>query len=301
MENAKTIFDKFLENKDAQGAFFEGVPDSVYHAETRFLSKHALDAIADSPEKYKAEIDGKIPRSETPSMRIGSALHCLVLEPESFDSRYAVKPEDINRRTKAGKEEFEAWEAQNLGKTILTGDEMATVRAMSDALKSHAQASALLFKTKGMNELTVLFRHPMFDCVECKSRIDRLIPSHGLIIDLKTCSSASPTAITRAVQDYRYDVQGEFYKDAVAIANNACGRFKFPENELTFALICVENKAPYSVAVYLLSRWTDLARSSMFQDLGTYLSCRNSGEWRGYGVEDNELPCPQWAGKSRGF
>lgn len=294
-----TIFDDFL-TSDSQGAFYRDVPDDIYHAETRFLSKHGLDSIADSPEKYKAEIDGLIPRSETPSMRIGSALHCAVLEPENFTKRYAKLPEGIDRRTKAGKAAYEQWEAENAGKTILNCNEWATVEAMVNALMAHPKASALLFKTKGENELTVLFRHPLYDNVECKSKIDRFIPAHGLIIDLKTCSCASPSAITSAVKDYRYDVQGAFYKDAVGIANNATNTYDL-SGGLTFAIICVENKPPYSVAVYLLSRWEDLARASISLNIGTYLASRSSGKWEGYSVEDDELPIPQWAAKQRGF
>lgn len=299
--DAASIFEEFLAHKDVQGAFYEDVPDAEYHAETRFISKHALDAIADCPEKYKAEIDGKIPRNETPSMRLGSALHCAVLQPERFEARYAVVPENVDRRTKAGKAAFEEWEAQNAGKVILKAEEMETVRAMVAAIRAHSKANALLFGTQGVNELTVLFRHPLYENVECKSKIDRFIPSHGLIIDLKTCSSASPSAIMNAVKDFRYDVQGEFYKDAVRVANDACGKYKLPANGLTFALVCVENKAPYSVAVYLLSLWQSLARASIDHDLGEFIRCRETREWRGYGVESDELPIPAYAAKQRGF
>ena len=40
----------------------------------------------------------------SPSMTLGTAVHTLVLEPETFDARYYVMPNDIRRGTNAFKE-----------------------------------------------------------------------------------------------------------------------------------------------------------------------------------------------------
>lgn len=76
----------------------ENMTNAQYHA-AEGVSKSDLDLVHISPAHYKAR---KGNTAQTPAMLIGSALHKLVLEQESFDKEFAVLPE-IDRRTKEGK------------------------------------------------------------------------------------------------------------------------------------------------------------------------------------------------------
>ncbi len=103
-----------------------------YHAGPG-VSKSDLDLIARSPAHYRAQ--KAAPREATPAMIIGSAFHTATLEPEKFDLEFAVAPEGIDRRTKAGKEEWAAFEAASAGKTVLKA-EVGVVDDLKDFLDS---------------------------------------------------------------------------------------------------------------------------------------------------------------------
>jgi exodeoxyribonuclease VIII len=95
-----------------------------YHAHPA-ISKSHLDLIARSPLHYWARfLDPKrvIPEP-TPAMRIGSAVHTHVLELDKWDTEYTVAPDGLDRRTKAGKEAWAAFEAESAnGRTVLSRD-----------------------------------------------------------------------------------------------------------------------------------------------------------------------------------
>ena len=64
-----------------------------------YLSVSALKAFNRSPNHYIQYLTG--PRKASKAMAFGSALHCAVLEPDEFDSRYALAPK-LEKRTPAG-------------------------------------------------------------------------------------------------------------------------------------------------------------------------------------------------------
>ena len=82
-----------------------------------YISHSALKAFAKSPNHYLQYVAGEAPRTD--AMIAGSALHCFVLEPHEFDARYIVAPK-VDRRTKEGKEIFEAFSQQAAGRDVLT-------------------------------------------------------------------------------------------------------------------------------------------------------------------------------------
>jgi hypothetical protein len=56
-------------------------------------------------------------------MKLGTATHCAILEPERFNSEYVAMPEGIDRRTTAGKQAYADLLAS--GAEILAADDMA--------------------------------------------------------------------------------------------------------------------------------------------------------------------------------
>lgn len=268
----------------------ERMPENEYHAEKHFASKHMLDLIADSPEKFRAAMDATEEREATPSMILGRAFHCAVLEPEKFDERYAVKPNGLDRRTKAGKEAFAAWEADNAGKEALDAEQMETIQGMRDSMMAHPLVAAI-WKHAGKSEQTILSRDEATG-LALKCRIDRIFPALKIAIDLKTCASARPDDFARAVANFRYYVQAAFYRDLLEKTGDG--------EPWSFVFIAVETKAPYSTAVYQVSDWLPLGTACYRRDLETLAECITTDEWRGYEVPNDELPMPKWLVSQQG-
>ena len=77
--------------------------ETSYHAlGLPYASSHRLKTMANAGiEQVWHDIE--YPPSPSPAMALGSALHCLVLDEQSFNRDYIVAPK-VDRRTKAGKQ-----------------------------------------------------------------------------------------------------------------------------------------------------------------------------------------------------
>ena len=78
---------------------FAGISNAAYHAGDG-ISKSGLDLIARSPLHYFAKYRSPDRERDEPTeaMKLGTAVHSAVLEPESFASDYIVVPADAPRR-----------------------------------------------------------------------------------------------------------------------------------------------------------------------------------------------------------
>jgi len=258
----------------------ETLSNAAYHA-LDAVGKSDLDKIARSPLHWKhAE------REETAAMRIGSAVHCAVLEPARFATDYAVAPPTTlcDKRTKAGKEQWAAFEEENAGKTVLSFDDGALCAHIADSVRDHPGAAALL--QSGQPEASLLWSDSEFN-VRCRARVDWLTPD-GLLIDLKTTQDASPAGFAKSCANFRYHVQDAWYLDAYQAA--------LGDLPLGFVFIAVEKTAPYAVALYELdAEAVDFGRQLARRDLARYANARAFNVWPGYADTIQPLSLPRWA------
>ena len=88
--------------------------------------------LKNTPLHFKYAIDHP-EEKDSKSLAFGRAAHKYILEKELFSLEFAVAP-NCDRRTKAGKETYEAFLAESAGKEVITADEYETIKAMSDAI-----------------------------------------------------------------------------------------------------------------------------------------------------------------------
>ncbi|QOE32767.1 exonuclease [Achromobacter phage Mano] len=71
--------------------FYDGIPNAEYHGGPG-ISKSGLDLIARSPLHYRAVVDAANDnqREPTPAQMLGTAFHCLLLEPDVFVREYCL-------------------------------------------------------------------------------------------------------------------------------------------------------------------------------------------------------------------
>lgn len=176
------------------------------------------------------------PREETKALRIGSAVHCAALEPEAFAQRYLCGL-DVDKRTKAGKEAYEALVASAGDRVILTPDEFGLVSNVALAAQKAIQQLGVTFvETETMYSVE-------YCGVPLKSAIDA-VGDDDYLYDLKTCESAAPTftGALGAIKSYRYNLQAHIYRLVYELATG-----KRPRG---FRFLFIEKEPPYATAVY---------------------------------------------------
>lgn len=259
--------------------------NAAYHRHPA-VSKSHLDQIARSPLHYWARYldPNRVEPEPTPAMRLGTAVHTLTLEQDTFAERYVVAPQ-FDRRTKAGKEEWAAFEAEAAGRELISADDRATVSRMAEAVWTHPAAGALL-KLKGKAEQSFLWTDEATG-LECKCRPDWLADDGSLIVDLKTTEDASPAGFRKSIANFRYHVQAAWYLHGLEQAT-----VRRPEG---FIFICVEKKPPHAVAVYVADgEMINAGGERALQDLERLAECRAAGRWPGYSEEIEPIGLPAW-------
>jgi len=244
-----------------------------YHADPAVSASH-LHAVAASPYHYwKRFIDPqRQPLEPTAAMRLGSLVHCAVLEPDELLQRYGVCGP---RNTKAGKEQAAAMAASGI--EAVTEADMALAQAMCAAVREHPAAASLLANGKAEQSF---WWDDTTAGLRCKCRPDWY--SGATIVDLKTTTDASPSGFAKSVANFRYHVQANHY-----LAGTFAERFIF---------IAVEKTYPYAVGVYELdadamAHGAELRR----QNMQTIADCRAINEWPGYSTGIESLSLPSWA------
>lgn len=171
----------------------------------------------------------------------GSALHHYVelfFGGQKFEDYYVAAPA-VDKRTKAGKLELEAFENNNEDKVIISAADYDDVVGMGKSVISNYEFREL---AEGADVETVITF--VKDDVYCKSRLDYCRPDRNLVIDLKSSLHADPYGFKKSVWKFKYDIQDVFYKWAY---------FKEYKEWPNFYFFVVENKEPYNTAFYKLS------------------------------------------------
>ena len=233
------------------------------------ISRSELWHIRESPQKFKYYKEN--PPEPTPSLLFGQVFHKMLLEPVTFDDEFVVAPE-VNRRTKDGKQMWEAFAADHENQTIIPEEMYAKAKEMCEAVKREPLAVKLL---NGAAEVAFCWADEMTG-EDCKCRVDVLNASYSqpMIVDVKTTADASTDSFIRSAINYGYDFQAAMYFNGVA---------KNIGKKPLFVFIAVEKEPPYAVNILqadelMLRRGYDLFR----EYIGIYHDCKVSGNWYGY-------------------
>lgn len=272
-------------------SLWRGISNDEYHADHSAIGSSMLKTFRKSPARYHGlYVDHSIPPDEpTPDMVLGSALHCLVLEPDEFTNRYVLAIH-ADGRTKEGKAAKALFAEQNAGKVVLTMEQWNEAHAMLDAIERHPAASRLL-SGPGANEVALRMTDPEFG-LTYKVRLDRLIlpPAAAvpIVIDLKSAVDPSPEPFARAAVNLGYPLQAALYS---MVAEAMVG---VPP---VFLLVAVGKEEPNDVWVHQPdAEFLGLGRRQLTETVTDLLRCADSGEWTAKGQNEiNPLCAPRWA------
>jgi exodeoxyribonuclease VIII len=237
------------------------------------LSKHELDNFSLAPSYYKFRKGQEWKPSR--SMEMGTLIHSYVLEGR-ID--WAVGPQ-VDRRTKVGKEEWQIFCEENLGKVIVTQEEHAMIEGCF-------QACQPLFKNVesdfSQNVETSVFW--VRDDVACKGRPDLIGDVNGefSIVDLKTTNDIR--SFDNKFFGFRYDVQAAWYQHGVKQA------MKLKEAP-AFWFLVVDTEAPHLAQLMRASsELLSQANDKIEEEMSYFKRCEESDQWPGLPEQRLILP-----------
>lgn len=262
---------------------YDDMPAEQYHAIEAMSASGAKEMLR-SPLHYRWMRDH--PKEPTDSMRLGTVAHTAILEPHRLDALVLLRPDGLDKRTKAGRAEVEALEAQAAaeGRLLVTQEQYDRACRMRDAVRRHPGAQRLL--EAGRAEVSLFWRDAQFD-VPCKMRADWLRDDGG-IVDVKTTTNAAEEDFGRAVANYLYHVQAAHYLSGAEHLLHRTPPF--------FAFVALENEPPYGVATYVMQPNQILAGARLMERaLVRYQQALARNWWPGYYDTIEALQMPGWA------
>jgi len=263
---------------------------AINHSSLRHFSKtplHARQALLEPPKQTRA-------------FEFGWCAHIAILEPERLEEEILPIPK-LDRRTTAGKLQWDAFQRRAAGRKTVQEDEMDKLRGMRRAIDEHPTAREIL-RGQGSNEVSVVWTDKQTG-VLCKGRLDRLggmrnrgdlLPREGLdlgaevtvVADLKTIGEPAELRVfERQADNYGYFEQAGMYLDGLDALS--------PRSDRHFVWIVVETEPPHGVRCFEPDEealaW---GRKQYRQHLEMYAECKRTNVWRGWddGVETCSLP-----------
>jgi hypothetical protein len=259
---------------------FQDITNEAYHSGPG-LSSSGVIRLKQSPSHYWEYKNN--PPTQTTAMKLGTAFHTLILEPESFRKNYAILKDFGDCRKVENKAAKAAFIAENENKLLLTQEEHENLLKMESALRSHKLAARLL--TGGKAEQSVFWTDNETQ-VLCKCRPD-FLRSDGIVIDLKTSDDASLPQFQKSISKFQYHIQSAFYLDGISQALN--------EPLTDFIHVVVEKNPPYGVGIYTLDDGSlNKAREEIRDLLKLFSECLNKNQWPGYIEEIQNISIPAW-------
>lgn len=220
------------------------------------------------------------PKEATPAMTFGSAFHAHLLEPDKFNSLYAVAP-DVDRRTKEGKLEYDKFVYESDGKIVLSNSDKTKIVNMTEAVYSNPIAAELMQQLIA----TEVYREWTCDGLKLPMRgvIDGI--ANDFMIDIKTCMDASKKKFQDSIFNMSYHRQAAIYLDS-------------DDTIKDFYFIAIEKDAPYGVSVHRMTNDSiDKGREMYLDQIIEYKAWADDGcpakgyeHWSVYGLFEVELP-----------
>lgn len=241
-----------------------------------------LKELRRSPKHYHYRL---LNPKESAPLSLGRAAHCAVLEPDRFSSDHAV----WERRTSGGNlaprngQWWEAFKAQNAGRTFINADEHADVLRIQAAVRG--DADAMRYLGQGRAEVTLLWSVLGRDC---KGRIDWLAEQDGrpVIVGLKTARDCRHYPFGSQAARLGYHLQWAYYSDGYSTLTGTIPKV---------VEIVVEPEPPHAVAVYVIPEDILVQGEEEYGALLERLDeCEREKSWPGPVVGEQILTLPSW-------
>ncbi len=274
------------------------------------VSRSDLAQILRCPAEWRAGAEEK----DSESLTIGSLVDCLLLTPDEFAERFALRPPTykgpkttkkdapiVDKKWNANATVCKEWEAkqEELGLQVISQTQMSKASKMAHNLKDRwfkdagMRLSQMIEEADTQTLAIAEIEEPHTGIkVMCRCLIDLLHPGFdNFLWDLKTGRELQPKRWSAAVAEHGYDIQCAMYP----IVYEAAGG----ESKEAFGHLIVGNQYPYLTAIrYLSDHYLSIGRQKFWRALRTYCECLQSGKFPGWSPEGMEkVGPPAWEAK----
>ncbi len=279
---------------------FRDMPFADYLA-VDALSSTCMKLLAKSPWHYK----NTPPMKQTRPMLRGSLAHCAQLEPDALATRYLIVPEDAprtptaaqwsakapNPSSKAAMDWWRDFNAQALGRDIVSADDYSITQQQLAAIKAEPYLSELF--SHGDAECSVFWVDKRTG-VYCKARPDFMQPVGSdcvRVAELKTTADESPDGFSRVLTNLGYHRARAHYVDGVQQATG--------KRVIEYVFAVVTSAEPVLAVPY----WLDDEDAQQGEDecaelRDRFARCQRTGAWPAYGSGPQIVGLKKWAKRS---
>lgn len=280
---------KFFAHNASQ--MIENMSNHAYHARPEFSSSQLKDMLRSGAHFHANNITKEVKKETSAAMSFGTLIHTMFLEPELFNDEFVIAPE-FNRRSKDGKAQAEAWQAENLGKTLVSQEHVNHAVRIAEQLRS-LSSYKLMTDNYCLNEASIFFKDPIFG-LSLRIRPDSHIPPcrafpNGLILDVKSTTDARPHAFSKKCSDFAYDLSAAMYQEGFQ-------QYYGTEQKPDFIFLVAESSIPFNVKQYKAdSNFLTVGEQRYYSAKEQLTECLLLDEWDGYSTDLEELSLPAFA------
>jgi hypothetical protein len=192
----------------------------------------------------------------TPALHFGRAFHSFAMKTESVIPILKGKPDVTNNKQCEVKLEA-----------------LRTIVGMQMAMRKCEVAKSILEHPDAIFERTGFFTDPNTGITGI-IKPDILIPSCGMIVDLKTTTDASIWAFRRSIRHFKYDWQAHWYLKGANLLDG--GIYD------TFYIIAVEKEPPFGCMVYEIRDGLFYSEMRINPLLEKFAICVEANRWPCY-------------------
>ena len=260
---------------------FTRLPESEYHAHPALSSGIAKTMLNKSPLHARyAQLN---PRDESNrTLDIGSLFHGMVLGRGATPVLY---PEDCYKKDGSlnGKPASEFRDSLSEDRIAVKPADLETLNGMVKSANEALASIGIVIDPEQSEKQA----YTEIDGCPVRAMYDYIPADHRLpIVDLKKTQEASPRGIQKAMANYGYDFQREWYGDVYRAMAGLDREFLF---------LFVEEDAPHAWA-FATPDWTtrEVNAQRCKHARATWKECLDTGVWPGYGGRVMQYQMPPW-------
>jgi hypothetical protein len=263
----------------------ENLPALAYHSDDAVGSSLIRKLQTSTPMHALAMLATPM---ASPALSLGTALHAAMLEPENDLAQAVVQP-DIDKRTKAGKDEHAEFALAYAGRCIITQEQDDQLKGMVSACLEdwrikHALSAC---KRREVSAFGLIGGHP------AKARLDAW-NGHGMVLDLKTTRDLA-CDFEKSIANFGYGLQAAWYREVLCSVFASEGRLM--PDDFSFVFLVVETAFPHGTAVYRMSdEVMDCYSDRLVELQKQWWECVLKNEYKGWPQNDVvDIGLPPWA------